>query len=220
MSGPAPSRIASRCVRRLRSTRFSTLSSGRNGDAETRPPAARRAVLVVQEDVGLQRRKAALPRLGADLPDAVEIGDRRLEEARVVDPPGRAMRPVDPDPVADLAAEQRVARHAERLRLGVEQRVLDRAEPLGDDPAGGRPGQAVELGVDALVVEHRLADDARRQPLDHRGDARRAETLVELAPADDAAVGRQLQEIVVAPAGVAAQHLEPGHLHDRISCLA
>jgi hypothetical protein len=31
-----------------------------------------------------------------------------------------------------------------------------------------------------------LADDARRQPLDHRADAGRAEALVELAPADDA----------------------------------
>ena len=62
------------------------------------------------------------------------------------------MRPVHRDAVAELAAEQRVARHAERLGLGVEQRVLDRAEPLGDDAAGGRAGQAGELGEDALVL--------------------------------------------------------------------
>ena len=79
-----------------------------------------------------------------------------------------------------------MARHAERLGLGVEQGVLDRAQTLGDDPARRRTGQAIELGINPLVVEDVLADDPRGEPLDDRADAGRAEALVELAPADDA----------------------------------
>ena len=137
----------------------------------------------------LQRGELLLAHLAADRLDAVEVGDGGLEVARVIDAPGGAVRPVDPDAVAHLAAEQLVARHAERLGLGVEQRVLDGADGLGDDAAGAGPGGAVELGVDALVLAGRLPDHARRQALDHRADAGRAEALVELAPADDAVVG-------------------------------
>ena len=79
-------------------------------------------------------------------------------------------------------------------------------------PAAG-PGGAVELGVDALVRADRLADDARRQPLDDGAHARRAEPLVELAPADDAGVGGELDEVVVAPAGIAGQRLDAFDLH-------
>ena len=118
------------------------------------------------------------------------------------------MRPVDPEPVAHLAAEQLVARHAERLGLGVEERVLDGAERLGDHAAGAGPGGAVEVGIDALVLADRLADDARGQPMDHGADAGRAEALRELAPADDAAVGGELDEMVVAPARIAAERLD------------
>ena len=88
---------------------------------------------------------------------------------------------------------------------------------LGDDAAGSRPRGAVELGIDALVLADRLADDARRQPLDDGADARRAEALVELAPADDAVVGGELDEMVVAPARIAGQRLDALDLHGRSS---
>ena len=119
------------------------------------------------------------------------------------------MRPVDADAVAHLAAEQLVAGHAQRLGLGVEQRVLDRAQRLRDHAAGGGPRRAIELGKDALVLRRR---SGRPRAPDSRSidgaDAGRAEPLVELAPADDAVVGRQLDEVVVPPAGVAGEDFD------------
>ena len=95
----------------------------------------------------------------------------------MIDAPGRAMRPVERDAVAQLAAEQRIDRHAERLRLGVEQRVLDRRDRLRHHAAGGRPRRGVKLGIDALVIADGLADDLRGEPRDHGADAGRAEVL-------------------------------------------
>src|SRR5271170_2460325 len=119
------------------------------------------------------------------------------------------MRPVDPHSVAQFAAEERVARYFERFGLGVEQGVLDRAQPLADD----RPSQAIEFGVDSFVIEDPLTDDPRRQSLDDRADPRRAEALVELAPPDDALVGCQLEEMIVPPAGIAAKDVETDDFH-------
>src|SRR5262249_13787879 len=87
--------------------------------AEAGPPAHRLAV-GVEEDVGLERGEFLLAHLVADGLDAVEAGDRRLVPVGMIDAPGRAMRPVDPDAVADLAAEQLVAGYAQRLGLDVE----------------------------------------------------------------------------------------------------
>ena len=131
----------------------------------------------------------------------------------MVDAPGGAVRPVDPDPVADLAAEQLVAGHAQRLGLGVEQGILDGAERLGDDAAGAGTRRPVEIGIDALVLADRLADDAAAQLVDDRGQARRAEPFRKLAPADDALVRRELDEVVVAPAGIAGQRLYARDFH-------
>ena len=157
--------------------------------AEPRPPALRLAVLV-GEQVGLERAEPLLAHLAPDRLDAVEIGDRRLVESRVIDAPGGAVRPVEADTVAQLASQQLVTRHAERLGLGVEQRVLDGAHGLGDHAAGGRPRRAIELRVNMLVSADRPADHAPGQLLDHGADAGRAEAFVELAPADDTFVGR------------------------------
>src|SRR6516164_7697034 len=110
-------------------------------------------------------------------------------------------------------AEQLVARHAEPLGLGVEQRVLDCPHRLGDDAARRRPGDAVELGVGALVRGGILADYPLGEVLDRRRDAGRAEALVVFAPADDAFVGRELDEAVVAPACIAMLRLDPGDFH-------
>jgi hypothetical protein len=126
----------------------------------------------------------------------------------MIDPPRRAMRPIDPDTVADLAAEQFVAGHTETLRLGIEQRILDRAERLRHHAAGGGTRGREQLCVDALVPEDVLPDDAGGQALDRSADARRAEALVELAPSDDAVLGRQLDEVVVSPAGVAGENFK------------
>jgi hypothetical protein len=181
-------------------------------NAKARAPALRRPALV-DKDVGLERAEAPVAGLGADRPDSIETGDRRLVKIWVVDAPSRAMRPVDPHSVPQFAAEEHVARHLQRLGFGVEQSVLDGAQPLADDPAGGRPSQAIEFGVDSLVIEDPRADDPRRQSVDDRADPWRAEPLVELAPSDDAFVGRQLEEMIIPPARVVAQDFETGDFH-------
>src|SRR4029079_8418235 len=177
-------------------------------------PALRIATAgLVEEDVGLERGEALLAHLAPHGLDAVEIDDGGLVPGGMIDAPRSAMRPVDPEPVAHLAAEQLVAGYAEGLGLGVEQGVLDGAQRLADDAARAGPGGAEEVGVDALVLAHRLADDPRRQPMDDRLDAGRPEPLRELAPADDAAVGAELDEVVVAPAPIAAERLDCRDLH-------
>jgi len=61
------------------------------------------------------------------------------------------------------------------------------------------------------VLKRVLADHARSQPLDRRGHARRAKALVVLAPADDAVLGHDLDEVVVAPAGVAGERFDASY---------
>ena len=123
------------------------------------------------------------------------------------------MRPVHADAVADLAAEEFVDRHAESPGLGIEQRVLDRAHGERDDAAGSRAGGAVEFGIDALMRADFLADDAGGKALDDSAHAGCAEALVEFAPADDAGIGGELDEVVVAPACVAGQRLDGFDFH-------
>jgi len=57
-----------------------------------------------------------------------------------------------------------------------------------------------------------LADHARGKPLDRSRYAGRAKTLVILAPADDAVLGHDLDEVVVPPAGVAGERLDASYL--------
>src|SRR3954453_16383153 len=180
---------------------------GSEGRAEARSPTGRFAV-IIGEDVGLERGELLLADLASDCLDAVEVLNRRLVPGRMIDPPRCAMRPIDPDMVADLAAEQFVAGHTETLRLGVEQRILDRAERLRHYAAGGGTRGREQLCVYALVPEDVLPHDAGGQALDRSADARRAEALVELAPSDDAVLGRQLDEVVVSPAGVAGENFK------------
>ncbi len=78
--------------------------------AKARAPALRRSALV-NKDVGLQRAEAPVAGLGADRPDAIETGDRRLVKIWMIDAPSRAMRPVDPHLVPQFAAQEHVARH-------------------------------------------------------------------------------------------------------------
>ena len=181
---------------------------------ESRPPALGvLGPLLVHEDVGLHGREALLAHLGAHRFHAIEVGDGGLVPARMIDAPRRAVRPVHANPITHLATEQLVAGHAQPLGLGVDQCVLDGTHSLRHHAAGTGARGAVELGIDALMLADRLPHHARRQVRNHGADARRAEALVELAPADDAAIGRELDEMIVAPARVAGERLDARHFH-------
>ena len=91
---------------------------------------------VERQDVGLQRLEAAPLHLGAERGDVVVGAQRRHADQLVVaHAVGAAMRPVDRDALAHRPAEQLVDRHAERLALDVEQRVLDRGDGARVHPA-------------------------------------------------------------------------------------
>jgi len=194
-------------MQRLRITVRSTLISGSNGEPKPgRPP--RRLAVGIDEDVGLHRGEAFFADLAADRLDAVEVGDRGLVPVRMIDAPGRAMRPVDPDAVADLSAQQFVAGHAERLGLDVKQRVLDGAKRQRHHAAGRGACRRKQFGVDPLMLERVLADHPRRQSFDCGRDTRCAKALVVFAPANDAVFGHDLDEVVVTPAGIAGERFD------------
>jgi hypothetical protein len=65
------------------------------------------------------------------------------------------------------------------------------------------------------VVEGILSDDPAGQPLDDGADPGGPEAFIELAPADDAVVGAELEEMIIPPAGVAAEDVETCHFHRR-----
>jgi len=62
------------------------------------------------------------------------------------------------------------------------------------------------------VLECVLADHAGCEALDRRGDAGRSKALVVLAPADDAVLGHDLDEVVIPPAGVAGERYNASYL--------
>jgi hypothetical protein len=115
--------------------------------------------------------------------------------------------------VPHRAAEQLVDRDVQGLGLDVEQRVLDRADRLLDHAAARLAADCVEQRHHRLVGARVLADDRRRQMLDRGGHALAAEGFVVLAPADQGCVGRDLEEIEVAMAGIGVQAVERGNLH-------
>src|SRR5262249_27423657 len=94
--------------------------------AEAGAPASRFA-FIIGEDVGLQRGELPFAHLVADRLDAVETFDRRLVPGGMIDAPGCAVRPVDPNAISDLAAEQLVAGHTKQFSFGIEQGILDPA---------------------------------------------------------------------------------------------
>ena len=208
-SGPAPSRMASRCMRRLRSTLRSTLSSGSNGEPKPgRQPCGLPSV--VDEDVGLQRREASFraPRAPIALTPSRSVM-AGLYQLGMVDAPGRAVRPVDPDAVAHLAAEQLVAGHAQRLGLGVEQRVLDGAERLRHHAAGGRPRRgntAPRRSARAATTFWPTTRAASRSIAAPTPGAPKPSSN-SLQPTMPSSVD-DLDEVVVAPAGVAGERLD------------
>ena len=179
------------------------VASGVEGPSKAWSPAGDAVVFIVVEYVGLETCEALLPNITSDLANAVDVEDRGREMlgSRAV---RDAVRPVDPDLVADLAAEQRIAGYTQRLRLRIKQRVLDRTERLPHHATGARPGDVAKILTDMLVMHCALADEAVLDLVDRRLDARRAEILIELAPANNPVFSGNLQEIVVSP-GVAAR---------------
>src|SRR6185503_3655393 len=81
------------------------------------------------------------------------------------------------------------------------------------DAARRLAGDGVLHRHDALDRPRILADQAGRHAADHGGDAGAAVAFVVLGPADDAVVGRDLDEREIAPAGVAMQVLDLDDLH-------
>ena len=183
--------------------------------AEARPPTAYIfLVRIVGEDIGFQRAEAFLAHFAPDGFNAIQIGDSWRVMRGVIDPPSRAVGPIHADAIANLAAEQFIHRHAQPLRLRIEQRVLDRPQGKCDDATRRRAGRAIQLGIDALVLADRLADNARCKPLNDRAHARRAEAFIEFAPAYDAAIGAELNVVIVAPARVAGKRFDIRDLHE------
>ena len=94
---------------------------------------------VEADQIGLEPLEALFADLAAERDDVVR-GAHRLDPGPFLDPVGvaravgAAMRPVDLQPVAERAAEQLVDRHAQRLGLDVDQRVLDRGDRLRLSP--------------------------------------------------------------------------------------
>src|SRR6185295_19692344 len=98
--------------------------------------------------------------------------------------------------------------------LGVEQRVLDGADGLLRHAAGGLAPQRVHQRHLRLERARVLPQERGRELLDHAGHAAgTAEVLVVLAPAHDARIRGELDEVEVSPAPVGVQRLDLGDLH-------
>src|SRR5262249_60862604 len=87
------------------------------------------------------------------------------------------------------------------------------------DPAGGRAAEGLHEGHVRRVGPRVLPDETGRQATDQRGDAAEAaERLVVLAPADEAVVRGELDEVKGPPATVGVQCLEGGDSHWKLLC--
>jgi hypothetical protein len=168
-------------------------------------------------DVRLERSVPVLHDLAAERDDVVVGGElRRSRHLECAGARGAAMRPVHRDRLAGRPPEELVHRDPERLRLEVEERVLDARQGLRDHGAGTLPSRSVEVPVDCLDGPRVPSHDERREVLDDsREAAGRAVRIGDLSPADEAVVGRRLEEDPRTPAGVAEERLERGDSHGR-----
>src|SRR5581483_7813567 len=166
--------------------------------------------------VRLEGAEAALDNLAPERRDVVVRGElARPGDGERACPRRAAVRPVRVDRVAGGAAEELVHGDAERLRLQIEQRILDPGERLLDHRARALPRVPVQLPPDPLHRARVAADDEWREVLDDAGQAsRRAVRVGDLGPADGAVVRGRLEEDPRPPAGVAEQGLEPRDLHE------
>jgi hypothetical protein len=81
------------------------------------------------------------------------------------------------------------------------------------DAALGRASAGVQPGCMRFEPAWVLPDEQWHEAADHGRDPAPAKCLVILAPADDALVGGDLEEIEVAPGAVRAQRLDAFYLH-------
>jgi hypothetical protein len=174
---------------------------------------------VEADQVGLEPLEALASDLLAERDDIVQ-GAHGIDPGPFLDPVGiagaigAAMRPVDLQPVAHRAAEHLIDRHAERLRLDVDKRILDRRDRHLVDAARRLPRRGVEQGRDRLDRTRVAADqEPLGELLDHAGQALGAIAFHVFRPADDALVGGDLQKGIDPPAGVAMQVFDLGDFH-------
>ena len=182
-------------------------------DHEARP-VGRDDAVDLDGDVGLAGGEALGLHLLAD-PGEILVGPhrRRAADVGIAHAVGAAMRPVDRNAVAQLAAEQLIDRHAQRLALDVEQRVLDGGDGLADDAAARLGRSGGEHGVDQLDLHRVHADHVGHQRLDHARQAGAAEAFVVFRPADDAVGRHELEKREGPPSRVALEDFESLDLH-------
>ena len=123
------------------------------------------------------------------------------------------MRPVQAHAIAHRSAEQLVDRHLQRASLQVEQPVLDGADGLLHDAARRLATNRLHQRHVRLERARVFADQIWREALDDGVQAGPAEGLVELAPADQAVVGSDLQIVEVAAARVGLHGFNALDLH-------
>ena len=131
-------------------------------------------VIARHDDVGLERPEAAFNDLAAERSHVIVRG--KLGSSGHVPGAGAgrtAVRPVHLDIIPRRAAEQLVDGNAERLRLQIEQGVLDPADRLLDNRARTLSRRAKEIPDDALDRARLAPDDERLQILDDAREAAR-----------------------------------------------
>jgi hypothetical protein len=168
---------------------------------------ARRLCAVETHGIGLQRAEAGRRDFRTERFHVVEVAHRRdpeplLEDLGLNCPEVAAVRPVERDSRAVWAAEERIDRHAQRLRLEIQTSVLDGADRLMRHAAGRQPRDRMEHGAERADAQWVLADDARREAADDLRRTAGAEAVIELRPADEPFIGRQLQEGQSPPSAV------------------
>ncbi len=174
------------------------------------------ALVVEQQQVGLECLETPLARLAGSPAEIIEAADRRpvdhlaVEQISAARAQDAATRPIDRHPVAQSAAEQLVDRNAERLSLDVEAGIHDRGDGVRREPARGRTRLGIQGRIDATDCARVLADERGAEALDHPGHAFTS-ALIELGPAGDALVGGDLEERIGVPAAI---HMEVFELHD------
>ena len=198
----------------------SILSSGKPGGLPVPGPYSIGLAAVEADQVGLEPLEALAPDLFAECHDVVERA-HRIDAAPLLDmigiagAIGAAMRPVELQSVAYRAAQHFIDRHAQRLGLDVDERVLDRRNRHLVDAASRLPAGRVEIGAVALDRPRVLADEPLRHFADDLGQPLRAVAFHVFGPTDDAVVGGDLQKRIDPPAGIAMQVFDFGNLHRR-----
>ena len=123
------------------------------------------------------------------------------------------MRPVDRQPLAMRAAEQRRDGDAEILGLDVVERVLEGGDGLGRQTTGHRTGDRAQGRDDLFDRTRVLADDQGYQTVNDPGQPGTAETFQILRISDETGIRDDLQEVQITPSGAAMQVFNGFNLH-------